>query len=259
MNYHMNVKTISRGNNASVTRSVSYICGRNLFDSYNALPCYKNRDDVIYQEISLPNDAPQEFYDLQKLCDEINKAEKRYDARTARLFVGSLPNELPNEELIKIVKEFIEWNFVNEGLGVVFAIHEGRNKYDPSKNNPHVHIIVTTRTIDSRGFSKKKARQFDSRMCIYVWRERWAELQNRYYERNGLEMRVSHESLEVQGKDREPTIHLSFIDYQKEKRGERTYAGDKKRAIKKRNEDKLRTKRELERKREHEHTIDRIR
>lgn len=253
MNYHMNVKTISRGNNASVTGSVSYICGRNLFDIYNDMTYYKKRDDVISYNILLPKDAPSEFYDLQNLCDEINKAEKRYDARTARLFVCSLPNELPFEDLIKIVKEFVEMNFVNEGLGVVFAIHEGKNKDNPSKNNPHVHIVVTTRTIDSRGFSKKKARQFDSRMYIYIWRERWAELQNCYYERNGLDIRVSHESLEVQGIEREPTIHLGFIDYQKEKRGEKTPAGNKKRAIKKRNEDRLHVKHE--RKRECDRTI----
>lgn len=77
-------------------------------------------------------------------------------------------------------------------------------------------------------------------------------MQNRAYERNGLDIRVSHESLEVQGiKDREPTIHLSLSDWQKEKRGERTIAGDKKRAIKERNEEcirqcQLKQERELE-------------
>lgn len=57
-------------------------------------------------------------------------------------------------------------------------------------------------------------------------------VQNRAYERNGLDIRVSHESLEVQGvRDRHPTIHLSLADWQREKRGERTHAGDKKREI----------------------------
>ncbi len=74
-----------------------------------------------------------------------------------------------------------------------------------------------------------------------IWREQWAYVQNRAYERNRLDIRVSHESLEVQGRrDREPTIHLSRIDWQKEERGERTSAGDRKRAIRERNEKRVR-------------------
>ena len=55
-----------------------------------------------------------------------------------------------------------------------------------------------------------------------------------------MDIRVSHLSLEVQGIDREPTIHISRIDWQKEKSGERTVAGDRKRAIKERNEERVR-------------------
>ena len=52
---------------------------------------------------------------------------------------------------------------------------------------------------------------------------------------------MSHESLEVQGiRDREPTLHLSRSDWAKEKSGIRTTAGDKKRAIKERNDERNR-------------------
>ena len=54
-----------------------------------------------------------------------------------------------------------------------------------------------------------------------------------------MDIRVSHLNLEVQGIDREPTIHISRIDWQKEKSGERTVAGDKKRDIKERNEERV--------------------
>ena len=60
-------------------------------------------------------------------------------------------------------------------------------------------------------------------------------MQNRAYERNHLNIRVSHERLEAQGLDREPTNHLSLVDWQREKRGERTRAGDRKREIEERN------------------------
>ena len=169
----------------------------------------------------------------------------RWDARTARQFIASLPNELPPGELVRIVHEFIEGSFLPYNLCAVAAIHRGRSCDDPSRDNPHVHVIVPTRPVRENGFSERKDREHDKREYINIWREQWAAVQNRAYERNGLDIQVSHERLEVQGRgDREPTIHLSRIDWQKEQRGERTPAGDRKRAIRSRNEMRIQ-KREL--------------
>ena len=160
-NFHLEATIISRGKGRSVTAAVGYISGKTLRDNYSGKTYYNSRNDVIWQKIFLPNDAPQEFRNLQHLCNEIECAEVRRDARTARQFIGSLPNELPRGVLMRIVHEFI--------------------------------------------------------------------------------------ALEVQGKrDREPTIHLSRIDWQKEQRGERTPAGDRKRAIKARNDERVR-QREIKR------------
>lgn len=239
-NFHLEVDVISRGKRKSIVKAVSYIAGKRLHDHYNGTTYYNNRKDVLYYDIFQPVNAPSEFHDFQKLCDEIDKAENRYDARTAREFKGSLPNELPIHELIQIVEEYIRINFVDQGLCAIAAIHEGRNEANPSKSNPHVHIIVPTRFVEQDGFSKKKDREHNNRKYIDIWREDWANVQNQAYERNGLDIRVSHESLEVQGIDREPTIHISRIDWQKEKSGERTVAGDRKRDIKERNEERIR-------------------
>lgn len=248
-NYHLEVKNISRGKSKSVTNAASYACGKKLYDCYHNKECCHNRSNVLFSKIFLPANAPPRFGDLQTLCNEIEKAEKRYDARTARVFIGSLPNELALDEQIRIVGEFVEENFKEKGLCAIIAIHDGKNIKDPSKDNPHVHIIVTTRTLDEKGFNNKKSRQFDKKEYIHIWREEWAKVQNRAYERNDLDIRVSHESLEVQGiYDREPTIHLTQRDWQKEQKGERTTAGDKKRDIRKRNKEKSRTRqREKER------------
>lgn len=247
-NYHLETKIISRGKGHSFARSINYISGIQLHDVYLDVTFYHKRNDVIWSGTFLPIKAPSCFQDLQVLCIAIENAERRYDARTAREFIGSLPNELSPSEQIKIVSEFIDQNFVQQGLCAVAAIHKGENKNDPSKNNPHTHILVSTRTIGPDGFNEKKDREHNKKNYIGVWREQWAEIQNRAYERNGLDIRVSHESLEVQGKccNREPTIHLSRIDWQKEHRGERTFFGDKKREIQARNEQRSH-QRELER------------
>ena len=249
-NYHFEVTIISRGKGRSVTSSVSYISGRALHDIHNGKTYYKHREDLAWQKIFLPDHAPAEFRQLQHLCDEIECAEMRWDARTARQLTASLPNELPLGELVRIVHEFVADNFTSQGLCTVAAIHRKHNHHDPKKNNPHVHMIVPTRPVGPDGFCKLKDREHYKRKYITIWREQWATVQNRAYERNGLDIQVSHESLEAQGKhDREPTIHLSRIDWQKEQRGERTPAGDRKRAVKERNQRRI-YQREMEQRQE---------
>lgn len=239
-NYHLEISVISRWRNRSIARAINYISGRTIEDKYNGGVYGRSRTDVLFHQTFLPPEVPAEYRDLQFLCDEIDLAEVRYDARTARVFKGSLPNELSSSEQIRIVSEFVMENFVSRGLCAIAAIHEGRNEADPSRNNPHAHIIVPTRTIGSDGFNKRKDRESDRRDFVNLWRESWATVQNRAYERTGLDVRVSHDSLEVQGiHNREPTIHLSRADWQREMQGVRTAAGNRKRAIQERNKEKM--------------------
>ncbi len=247
-NYHLEIGVVSRRKGQSFVNSVSYICGKTLKDSYNGKTFYNPRRDVLQYKIFLPNHSPIQLHQLQGLCDAVNDAEKRTDARTARIFIGSLPNELSLYEQSKIVEQYILKNFIAHDLCAIAAIHEGRNKNDPKRDNPHVHIIVPTRSVEPNGFCKKKNREWNKREYINIWREEWASEQNQAYERNRLNIRVSHESLEVQGKDREATIHLSRIDWQKELLGDQTINGDRKRAIKRRNDERIHQK-ELERER----------
>ena len=155
-NFHFEVKTISRGKGHSVASRASYIYGRSLYDSYRDKSYYNHRKDVVRQMIFLPETAPPEFQNPQYLCDEIERAEVRKDARTAREFIGSLPNELPPGEWARIVRDFIRRNFLDHGLCAIAAIHRGLNRDDPSRNNPHVHIIVPTRPVGPNGFCEKK-------------------------------------------------------------------------------------------------------
>ena len=105
-----------------------------------------------------------------------------------------------------------------------------------------MRLILLSLLIEIEDFSKKKNREWNKRKYITVWREQWAEVQNLAYERNGLDIRVSHESLEVQGiRNREPTIHLSRADWQREMRGIHTPAGDRKREIQARNQERMYT------------------
>ena len=237
MIYHMEVSILSRGKGRSLGASLSYISGEKIHDSYSGKNHHHRRTDLVQCKVYYPPDAPKKLADIQYLCDELNKAEKRKDARTGRLFICSLPNELAPGEWAKIVKDFVKENFVDRGLCAVAAIHRGK----PSSNhpsNPHVHIIVSTRTVGPDGFNPKKDREHDKRSYIEIWRRSWADVQNRAYERYGMKVRVSHLSYEVQGIDKESLIHLHISDWKKEMRGQRTDAGDRRRRIEMRNQER---------------------
>ena len=239
-NYHLENSNVSRGKGMSAACRINYITGESLHDNYTGNTYYRNRSDVLWKGILLPECTPRQFYDLQTLCNRINDAENRWDARLMREYIGSLPNELPLSEQEQIVRDFVAKNFTEQRYGVIAAIHPGMNNVDPSRQNPHVHILATTRTLEPEGFCKKKDPAQYKKSLLIDLRKQWAQEQNRAYERNCFAIRVSHESLYVQGKlDREPTIHLSRMDWQKEQRGERTERGNQKREIQRLNEERI--------------------
>lgn len=242
-NYHLEVQPASRGKGQSMTRRVSYISGRPIHDAYLDKNYCHARDDVLYTRVFLPEGAPPEFRELNHLCCTVEDAERRWDARTTK----SLPNELSLPEWVRIVEVFVEENFTDRGLCAVVAIHQGKNPQCPQRENSHAHIIVPTRPVGAEGFSSRKDRSLDRKERLWCWREKWAQVQNQAYERSGLSIRVSHESLERQGIDREPVNHLSRMDWQRERQGERTRSGDKRREIQRRNKRRLKQERGLNR------------
>lgn len=224
MNYHVEVSPLSRGKGRSLGSVLSYISGKEIHDNYSGKTYRHRRFDLVQFRVYLPPSAPNALRDLQCLCDELNKVEKRKDARTGRLFICSLPNELMPGEWARIVNEFIQENFVSQGLCAVAAIHRGKLPSNHPKSNPHVHIIVSTRTVGPEGFNPKKDREHNQRSYIEIWRRAWARVQNRAYERCHVKKRVSHESLRVQGVERKPTRHVSYVDLQRGERQRRIQA-----------------------------------
>lgn len=249
--FHFEVECISRKQGRSVIRAANYQSGERLRDNYYGKTYYRQRDDVLHSEILLPSYAPREFYDRQTLWNEVDKAEKRSDSRTARKIIASLPNELSLAEQIELVRHYVNKNLISIGMCADIAIHEVKNESDQSRNNPHVHILLTDRPVTSKGFSDVKDRTWNNRSNIRLWREQWALIQNRAYERKGLTVRVSDKSFIERGiKNREPLKYLHRGDMYLERKGIHTDRGDENREIKKRNAENER--RELERQRERE-------
>ena len=260
--YSFSIKPISRLKGESIVKVASYQSRGKLHDEReDVIFDFSHKTDLAYTEIFLPPNAPTEFSNRQILWNAVDKAEKRYDARTGRAIIAALQNELPLEAQIKTIREFVLEAFVKHGMCADVAIHRGHHEDQSrmegehakiSPNNPHVHILLTDRPIEQERFCATKNRDWNKRYFIRHWRELWEKVQNKELERNGLDARVSHESLEVQGIDREPTKHLGRKTTEMKRRGRETNRDNENRVIEARNKERVNRKLEREQDRDFE-------
>ena len=128
-----------------------------------------------------------------------------------------------------MVRQYCREQFVNKGMCCDFAIH------DEGNGNPHAHILLTMRALDENGKWLPKARKvydldengervrlpsgnwkshkentvdWNEQSKAELWRHEWEVLQNRYLEAAGRAERVSLQTLERQGLEQIPTVHL---------------------------------------------------
>lgn len=146
--YHLEVKVISRGIGRSAVAAAAYMSCSRLYNDYDGIEHdYTSKHGLVHQEIMLPVMAPAEWTDREKLWNAVEETEKTKDSRLAREFVAALPAELPKEDWIKLLRQYISDNFVSEGMCADFSIHDPT----PPGHNPHAHIILTVRPLDENG------------------------------------------------------------------------------------------------------------
>ena len=144
--YHCNCKIIGRSGGRSAVGAAAYRSGEKITNDYDGITHdYTNKGGVVYAEIMLPENAPQEWQDRATLWNEVERAEKDSRAQLAREYEVALPRELSREEQIQLVRGFVQENFVKNGMCADIAIH------DKEDGNPHAHILLTMRPIDEKG------------------------------------------------------------------------------------------------------------
>ena len=222
--YHCSVKTIGRSSGRSSVGSAAYRAGVKLYNEYDGMTHdYSKRKGVIYSEIILPENAPKEYLDRSKLWNAIEKVSIRKDARTAREIEVAIPIEFNRTEGLAVIKDYVNWNFVENGMCADIAIHD-------NNDNPHAHIMLTTRTVDGNGFGKTN-RKWNDKAELESWRKSWADVCNEHLKAKGYKTQIDHRTLKAQGINREPTIHMGVIAHKMEKRGIKTERGQKNREI----------------------------
>ena len=144
--YHLEAKVVSRGAGRSAVAASAYLSCARLYNDYDGIQHdYTKKQGLVWQQVFLPEYAPQEWQDREKLWNAVEEVETAKDSRLAREFVVALPIELSREEQIELLQEFIREQFVADGMCADAAIH------DTDGHNPHAHILLTVRPLDERG------------------------------------------------------------------------------------------------------------
>lgn len=256
--FHFSVNIISRGKGKSAVASAAYISGEKIKNEWDGVTHdYTKKQGVISKEIFLPDHAPEEYKDRKTLWNSVELFEKNSNAQLARNFIISLPKELSIEENKKMIEEYIQNNFVKEGMIVDLAIHDESRE---GNQNIHAHIMTIVRPINEDGTWGQKSKKeyildekgekvlnkngkpktrkvelttWNDKGNVEKWRENFSDLCNEYLAKNKIEKRVDHRSFKRQNSDYLPTIHLGSAASAMERKGIETDKGNYNREIRK--------------------------
>ncbi len=227
--YHLSAKVISRGKGQSAVASASYRSGEKLLDEQTGEIKFYKRDVQPDSMILAPEHSPEWVQDRQQLWNEVERAETRKNSQLAREITVALPVELKSDEQKDLIRNYIQEEFINRGMVADIAIHRD------DSNNPHAHVMLTTREISEEGFTKKN-RDWNDRNLIQEWREKWAEHTNEALEQVGVQQKITHLSHEARGLETLPSKHEGHVVREMEKRGHQTEIGEYNRLVKMYNE-----------------------
>lgn len=246
--YHCSVKVIGRSAGRSAIACAAYRSGEKLHsEETDRTFDYTNKGGVVYSEIALCPNAPERFLDRETLWNSVQSVENKSDSRLAREFEVALPLECSKEEWIEIGREYAAY-MTQQGMIADWAIHDPVNKDTGICQNPHIHMMCTTRPIkengewgakEKKGYKLDENRQkipiidpetgeqkigargrkmwqretidatgWDDRSKVLEWRSKWSEVVNKHLE---PEQKIDHRSYKEQGIDRLPTIHEGFV------------------------------------------------
>ena len=146
--YHLEAKVVSRGTGRSAVAASAYLSCSKILNDYDGVQHdYTRKKGLVWQQVFLPEYAPQEWQDRCVLWNAVEENEKTKDSRLAREFVVALPIELSETQWEKLLSDFISDTFVTDGMCADVAIHDP----DPPGHNPHAHIMLTVRPLDEKG------------------------------------------------------------------------------------------------------------
>lgn len=257
--YMMQIKPVSRSTGRSATAAAAYRSGTIIeCEREGRTHDYSNKAGILKKDsqIILPDGLDEEWaLDRNQLWNKAERAEKRKDSRVAREYIIALPKEATPEERKQLVVDLSKYIANRYGVAVDMNIHMPHRSDEGHNDNYHAHLLTTTRQISADGLGQKSevelsdSDRFKRGLCLSKdevshLRGHWAELQNQVLDKYGV--KVSALSLEAQGIDREPTIHMGPDCTALERDGVETRIGDHNRTIEARNLERMQQPLEIE-------------
>ena len=226
--FHMSFSNISAGKGRSAIASASYRSGEKLFDQKEGKSYFYDRPVMPENFILTPKNAPIWAHDREQLWNEVERKDRRANARYAKEFNVALPVELSEAEQKTLLTNYIQINFVDQGMVADVAIHRDH------PDNPHAHVMLTNRPFNPDGtWGIKSKKQYlldknghktytksgyarnrkiwltdwDKKAKITEWRHNWAVSVNQLLEQKNIPDRISEKSFIEQGINDTPTQH----------------------------------------------------
>lgn len=235
--YHLNLSAISRSAGRTAVAAAAYRAGVELTDPRTGeVHDYTRKGGVVDSIIVMPEGCTWQPT-RQELWGAVESHHKRGDAVPAREIDVALPHELDAAARKRLAVDLARGLANHYGVAVDVALH-APDKQGNGKNW-HAHVLFSACSVGQSGELGKKVAMLDpiaakrakQPNAAELLRPYWEKLVNRELERAGLSQRVDHRSLEAQGIERQPTVHLGPAATAMERRGAETELGDKNRQV----------------------------
>ena len=93
--FHLSVKVISRAAGRSAVAAAAYRYADRLHDEQlDRAHDFTNKSGVVHSEVLLPENAPEEWRDRERLWNDVEAFEKRKDAQLSREVEFAIPREM---------------------------------------------------------------------------------------------------------------------------------------------------------------------
>jgi Ti-type conjugative transfer relaxase TraA len=202
--YHFHAKVVQRKLGQSAVAGAAYRSGSRLYEESTGITHdYTFKQGVEHSEILAPEGAPPWVFDRSTLWNAVEESEKRKDAQVAREIEVGLPIELKDNEQVALLRDFVKREFVARGMVADIGIHRD------NPNNPHSHILLTTRDLTPEGFGPKN-RSWNATQELLNWRRGWADVANQHLIEAGLGVRIDHRSYREQKLDLIPGVKVGL-------------------------------------------------
>ena len=135
------------GGGSSPVAAAAYQAAQKLRDETdNRTKDYSRKEEVVATGIELPDNAPADFADREKLWNAVQQYENaqknsaKQPPQYARKLVIALPDELTTAQKIGAAEDLAQF-FAQQGMCADWALHDMHEK----NGNPHLHFMLTTR------------------------------------------------------------------------------------------------------------------